>query len=92
MILIVGYDLHNPGRDYDKIAAALKAADGGWAHPQGSVWFIDTSEEPATWRDRLGAVGDATDEFFVAPLQHNWASRNTDKDVTDWLKDPRRRW
>jgi hypothetical protein len=92
MILIVAYDLHNPGRDYPKIEAVLKRADGGWAHPQGSVWLLDTSEEPTVWRDRLGGLGDTNDEFLVIQLQHNWASRNMDQDVADWLKDPRRRW
>jgi hypothetical protein len=92
MILIVAYDLHNPGRDYEKVAAALRASDGGWAHPQGSVWLIDTRDEPSAWRDRLSALGDSNDEFLVTRLQHNWASRNTDQAVNDWLKDPRRRW
>ncbi len=92
MILTVAYDLHNPGRDYPKIEAALKLADGAWAHPQGSVWLLDTSEEPSVWRDRLGALGDANDEFLVVRLQHNWASRHMDKAVVEWLKDPKRRW
>jgi hypothetical protein len=92
MILSVNYDLHNPGRDYSKIESALKKADGGWAHPQGSLWFIDTSEGCATWRDRLAKLGDTNDEFFVGQLHKHWASHNTDKPVNDWLKDGRRRW
>ena len=91
MILIVTYDLHDPGRDYDKIQAELKKADS-WAHPQGSVWFLDTKLTPAEWRDKLEAVGDANDECFVAEMKKHWASRNTDKDVTDWLKSPARNW
>lgn len=92
MILIVAYDLHNPGRDYSKIEAALKASDGSWAHPQGSVWLLDTTEDPASWRDRLATLGDSNDEFLVARLQHNWASRQMDTNVVAWLKDPNRRW
>ena len=92
MILIVAYDLHNPGRDYPKVKAALEASDGGFVHPQGSVWLIDTADEPAVWRDRLGAAGDPNDEFLVIRLQHNWASRRMDKGAVQWLKDPRRRW
>lgn len=92
MILIVTYDLHNPGRDYEKVAAELKQPDGGWTHPQGSVWLLDTRDGPSSWRDRLARVGDPNDEFLVVRVQHNWASRNTDKVVTDWLKDPKRRW
>lgn len=92
MILTAAYDLHNPGRDYPKIEAALKKSDGGWAHPQGSVWLLDTSEAPSVWRDRLAKLGDANDEFLVIRLQQNWASNNMDKPVVGWLKDSRRRW
>lgn len=92
MVLIVAYDLHNPGRDYEKIAAVLRKARS-WAHPQGSVWFLDTDIEPATWRDRLGAAGDANDEYFVARMRQHWAGSATmDKDVVTWLKSPDRTW
>ena len=91
MILIVTYDLHDPGRDYPKIQAELKKADS-WAHPQGSVWLIDTKLTALEWRDRLQAVGDANDEYLVAQLQHNWAARNMDTPVASWLKNSARTW
>ena len=91
MVLIVTYDLHNPGRDYDAVADVPKAA-GSWAHPQGSVWFIDTFLEPSDVRDRLKDAGDPTDEYFVARMRQHWAAFNTDSDATDWLKSPNRRW
>lgn len=92
MVLIVTYDLHNPGRDYDAVADALRSASGGWAHPQGSVWFIDTLESAARWRDRFVSIGDANDEYFVAQLTREWASQNMDSECARWLKDSRRRW
>jgi hypothetical protein len=92
MILAVNYDLHNPGRDYPKIEAALKTADGGCAHPQGSFWIIDTREDCATWRDRLAKLGDTNDEFFIGQFQKHWASHKMDTPVVDWLNDARRRW
>jgi hypothetical protein len=92
VIHIVTYDLHNPGRDYAKVEKVLKSADGGWAHPQGSVWLIDTTQDPDWWCDRLKAAGDANDEYFVARLRQHWASYNMDKDCIDWLKSPSRRW
>lgn len=91
MILIVTYDLHDPGRDYDKITAELKKADS-WAHPQGSVWLIDTQLGTAKWRDRLKAVGDSNDEYFIARLEGSWASLNMGDKVAAWLKDPARSW
>lgn len=91
MILLVAYDLHQPGRDYDKIAAVLQKADS-WAHPQGSVWFLDTTVEPSDWVDRLKAAGDPNDEYFVCRLRQHWASFRMDKEVVDWLKSSTRSW
>jgi hypothetical protein len=92
MVHVITYDLHKPERDYEKVSAVIKTADGGWAHPQGSVWFVDTLKSPSDWVERLRRTGDPNDEFFVARLQHNWASINMDNDVVVWLNDPRRRW
>ena len=92
MILIISYDLHNPGRDYEAVVKSIQSASGGWAHPQGSVWLVDTLGAPGKWRDRLVSLGDANDEYFVVQMERWWASQNMDKDCVAWLKDPRRRW
>ena len=92
MVHVIAYDLHNPGRDYDDIAELIKTASGGWAHPQGSVWFVDSLKSPAWWRDQLKQAGDSNDEFFVARWGGNWASYNQDPEINDWLNDTRRRW
>lgn len=93
MILEVAYDLHNPGRDYARIGKLLESADGGWAHPQGSVWFIDTIHPPISWIEALKKAGDANDEYLVTRVRDNeWASFNTDAKVVAWLQDGRRRW
>ncbi|HET7673775.1 MAG TPA: CRISPR-associated protein Cas2 [Candidatus Saccharimonadales bacterium] len=91
MVLQIAYDLHNPGRDYDDVIAAIKTASS-WAHPQGSVWLIDTSSSPETWVNKLKAAGDTNDEYLVTRLTGNWASRNMDTDVADWLKSSGRTW
>jgi hypothetical protein len=91
VILIVTFDLHEPTRDYQKVRLLLQSADS-WAHPQGSVWFIDTLLDPDEWRDKLKGAADKNDEFFVARLRQHWASSNTDANVTEWLKSDRRRW
>lgn len=91
MILVVTYDLHAPGRDYAAIEAVLKRARS-WAHPQGSVWLLDTNDSPQTWVSALKQAGDVNDEYFVARLSHNWWSQNMDREVIDWLKSPARSW
>lgn len=91
MILLITYDLHNPGRDYASVTEVIKTA-ASWAHLQGSVWLVDTERSPAEWRDSLGVAGDPNDEYFVSRLAHNWASRGIDQDIADWLKSPARNW
>lgn len=91
MILVVTYDLHAPGRDYPEIERLLKSARS-WAHPQGSVWFLDTDRDPAWWRDRLMQAGDANDSYFVSRLQQHWAAFNLGQPVNEWLMSPARTW
>ncbi len=91
MILIVAYDLHQPGRDYAAVEALLKSARS-WAHPQGSVWFLDTDRDPAWWRDQLMGRGDSNDEYFVARLQQHWGAFRLGERVNEWLQSPTRSW
>jgi hypothetical protein len=91
MVLEVTYDLHNPGRDYANVIAALKKC-GSWAHPQGSVWLVDTAMSAKQIVDVLVAAGDANDEYLVTQLRHNVAWRNMNADVEAWLRDPGRTW
>lgn len=92
MVLVITYDLHNPGRDYDDVIAVIKKRSNSWAHPQGSVWFVDTQLSPSEWRDALTAAGDPNDEYFVCRLRQSWAARNMDDDAVAWLKSTSRTW
>lgn len=91
MILSISYDLHNPGRDYEKIISTIKTADS-WAHPQGSLWLIDTKHSPEQWVLKLRNAGDVNDEYFISQLARNWWSANLDSIVLEWLKSPLRSW
>lgn len=93
MVLLVAYDLHAPGRSYNPVARLLQQANS-WVHPQGSVWLIDTEQNPEVWRDALKRTGDLNDEFFVVRLNPTpaWASYNFDRTAVTWLNDSRRRW
>jgi hypothetical protein len=92
VILLVAYDLHQPGRDYAEIEELLKSASGGYRHIQGSVWLLDTLKSPQQWVAWLKARGDTNDEYFVAQLKQNWWSYGMDADAMKWLKEPARRW
>jgi hypothetical protein len=92
MILQVAYDLHNPGRDYDAVAKQLKTASGGYTHVQGSVWLIDTANEPAWWRAQLRDCGDRNDEYLVTRLRKHWAGFGLKQASVRWSKSEKRRW
>ena len=91
MVLLITYDLHNPGRDYEDVIKAIKKA-ASYVHPQGSVWLIDTAFSPSEWVDKLTAAGDPNDEYLVSRLAHDVSWRNMDADVSTWLKSPSRSW
>lgn len=91
MVLIVTYDLHNPGRDYEDVIKTIKTATS-WAHPQGSVWLLDTNLQPSDWVEKLKKAGDPNDEYFVSRLAHNCSWNNMDADVVTWLKSSSRTW
>jgi hypothetical protein len=87
MVLLVTYDLHTEPRDYADVIDVIKSA-GSYAHLEESVWLIETSSTPETWRDKLKAVeSDAT--YFVVRLAHNWASSSLDQSIINWLKGDR---
>ena len=91
MVLVIGYDLNAPERNYPAVEALLKSARS-WAHAQGSLWFLDTDRQPAWWRDQLRIAGDANDQYFVCRLQENWATFNESQAVNEWLKSQARTW
>jgi hypothetical protein len=94
MVLTITYDLHNPTRNYAAVEGAIKRKAGQlWAHPQGSVWFVDTLDGTQAWADFLIRVGDNNDEFFVARLQRDCSwSPTMDTGVASWLQNASRRW
>jgi hypothetical protein len=87
MVLLITYDLHTSPRDYDDVIDAIKTA-GSYAHLEESVWLIETSQTPETWRDKLKAADD-DGTYFVVRLAHSWSSYGLDKDVVAWLKGGR---
>lgn len=91
MVLLITYDLHNPSRDYENVIETIKSARS-WAHPQGSVWLIDSRIEPGDWIEKLKNAGDSDDEYFVSELKRNWSSINMGTKVVEWLKNTSRDW
>lgn len=81
-ILLVTYDLRQPGRDYEPVHKYLKK----FTYCKGleSVWLLDTTASCADIRDGLKALVDANDIVFVVELMKHWASFNYG--CAEWLK------
>lgn len=90
MVLLITYDLHEPDRDYEDVIATIKGF-GSWAHPEESVWLVDTTLSPAQCRSAL--VEETTDAtIFVVPVAQQWAAYDSPQRIVDWLNDGQRRW
>lgn len=87
-VLLVTYDLKQPGRDYAPVYAYLKR----YTHCKGleSVYLLDTTADTSKIRDDLMAIVDANDKVFVSRLAQDWGSFNYT--CAEWLKAPGRGW
>ncbi|OAK66064.1 hypothetical protein A3K87_09875 [Variovorax paradoxus] len=80
-MILVTYDLKQPGRNYDAVHAYLRT----FTYCKGleSVWLLDTAVDAVTIRDHLLTLIDINDIVFVTPLAHGWAS--CAYPCADWL-------
>lgn len=88
-VLMITYDLKQPGRDYDSIHKYIKD-NFTWCKGLESVWLVDTHISPSKIRDDLKALADKNDVIFVAALTNDWASYNYF--CGQWLNKPERRF
>jgi hypothetical protein len=86
---MITYDLDSPNRNYDGLYKAIK--QWTWCHALDSVWYIDTSDKPATVRERLSKELDSGDQLYVIRLHQHWAAHKKDS-ATEWLKSSTRSW
>jgi hypothetical protein len=83
-VLIVSYDLVNPGRNYEALIQRIKSY-GQWARLGGSAYLILTANTPAQARDYLVQALDQNDKLWVgmAPAPSAW--RGLPDDVANWI-------
>lgn len=77
----VSYDLHAPGKNYEKVVEAIKQqSDGRWARVNLSYWFIKSERTSSNIASAIRAVMDENDSLMVL---------NADKNEAVWYKlDP----
>lgn len=83
--LLVGYDLHRPGQDYEDLIEYLETMPSWWHHLD-STWIIEAHFSAAELRDKLKTFMDDNDTVLVIVLPKgvDWASFLL-PEGNDWL-------
>jgi len=84
---LIIFQLAFPEINYPNMINYLKTAQK-WARPAPGVWIIKTTANSNTIRNSLQAKVNPTDKIFITSIPNDdWATRNIDKRVTDWMKN-----
>jgi hypothetical protein len=86
LVLLISYDFKNYERpsSYEAVRRVIERYATSARRPLYSQWFVHTADDPQTWSDRIQAVADADDSWFVVRIQRpyqGWLPR----DMWDWL-------
>ncbi|HMI96905.1 MAG TPA: CRISPR-associated protein Cas2 [Micropepsaceae bacterium] len=85
--LHVSYDLNNPGQNYDKVIAAVKAL-GDWAKIHKSYWYVKSGLTASQAAESVWAVMDSNDTVYVVDATNNTAAwQNVSPDAAQYIKD-----
>lgn len=83
-VLIISYDLANPGQNYESLIQRIKAY-GQWARLGGSAYLILTSQTPQQVRDHLVQVLDANDKIWIGVAPRPSAWKGLPNEVANWI-------
>lgn len=84
-VLLVSYDLKNPGKNYSDLYETLKTASSWW-HYLESCWLLKTSLTAQEWFDKIRPHIDDNDSVLIVEVQrpyHGWLP----KDAWKWIAD-----
>jgi hypothetical protein len=87
-IVLVTYDLKQPGRNYSAVHEYLRQFI--YCKNMESVWLLDTTVGLETIREGVRTRADSNDVVFVVRLMREWSSWNYG--CAAWLNDPSRNW
>lgn len=85
MVYLVTYDLNTPGKDYERLWAALKRYDYIRDGGLDSVWFVSTSWTAEQVSNDLLAHMDSGDRLIVTQLHRGTHQGWLHKDVWAWI-------
>lgn len=73
MIVLITYDLKQPGRNYTPLYETIKSL-GDWRHPLESTWFVQMEDgtDLNSVVDRLKSSSDVNDFFFAVEIKKHY--------------------
>lgn len=85
-VLIISYELTNPGRNSEPLIQQIKTL-GGWARLSASTYLVLTENTPVQVRDYLGQTMDKSDKLYVgaAPAPSAW--KGLPDAVGEWIRN-----
>jgi hypothetical protein len=84
MILIITYDLKNPGHNYVPLFEAIKS-QGAWCHYLTATWLLATDNTPEQVYNAICSKIMKSDRLLVATLSNGYEGW-LPKDAWDWLR------
>lgn len=84
MVLLITYDLNQPGQQYNDLYEEIRKA-GTWWHYLDSTWIIETNQNPQYWTDRLSKHLDENDCILIIEVCENRQGL-LPKRAWDWLR------
>jgi hypothetical protein len=84
--LVISYDLHKSGQNYEGVIEAIKSL-GGWAKVHQSVWYVKSVKDAVAAFDVIRKRMDSNDSLFVVDAENNKAAwYGLTDEVSDYLK------
>lgn len=85
-VMLISYDLVNPGQKYEKLYEAIKAEANGYLPVLDSAWLIGSSSTVQQVTDRLrSAALDDNDEILVIDVTRDARAGWLNKAKWEWI-------
>lgn len=85
-LLLITYDLSNPGRNYEALIKLIKQSSG-WARLGGSSYLVVTPLNVSALRDHLLQALDTNDKIYVGKMDQPAAWYGMGDEISNWIKN-----
>ena len=81
---VISYDLHQEGRDYEKIKAGIFSLKD-YVKILESVWLVNHPYTAAEVREHMKVFMDGNDSIMVIEIGTGWATSKCSAAANNWL-------